>query len=337
MKRHLAFILAPAALGLAVFFVPQGSATAQGAAPLQGALSETPVPVDDVLSFQSDAGQRMTVPVSIEGRGPFRFMVDTGAERTVISRELARQLQLNEGSRATVHSMTEVKEIATVRIPALQVSTKTVRDINAPALERAHMGAEGILGVDTLKEHRVLFDFARQTMTITPSRAPEERWDSDTIVVTARNRFGHLVLVDASVDGQKVYVIIDTGSQVSVANDALRRRLASRKRLKELKPIELLSVTGGSINADYMIAKQIKIGGIEINSMPLAFAEVHPFRALKLTKKPAILLGMDALKLFDRVSVDFATRKVRLLPPGMSSLTRETRTAAREQAAAPIG
>lgn len=327
MKRRLFFLLAPAMVGLSAL-----------AAPLYGGVSETPVPVDDdVLTYQNDAQQRMTVPVDIEGKGPFRFLVDTGAERTVISRELARYLRLGEGERATLHSMTEVQEIRTVRIPALKVSTKTVRDINAPALERANMGAEGILGVDTLKAHRVLFDFARQTMTITPSRVPEEHWDADTIVVTARNRFGHLVLVDASVDGQKVYVIIDTGAQVSVGNQALRRRLERRKRLKNPKPITLVSVTGGSISADYTIVKEFKLGGVDIKGMPLAFAEVHPFRALKLTDRPAILLGMDALKLFERVSVDFATRKVRLLPPGISSLTRETRTAAAEPAAVPIG
>jgi hypothetical protein len=34
--------------------------------------------------------------------------------------------------------------------------------------------------------------------------------------------------------------------------------------------------------------------------------------------RPALLLGMDALMLFDRVSVDFAKREVRMLRPGRS-------------------
>jgi hypothetical protein len=60
--------------------------------------------------------------------------------------------------------------------------------------------------------------------------------------------------------------------------------------------------------------KTLRIGGIDINNMPIAFAEVHPFRKLELTRRPALLLGMDALQLFERVSVDFANRRVRLLP-----------------------
>src|SRR5688500_6043122 len=108
MMRGLCVLLGPAA----------AAAAATGMAvctfPAYGALRETPLPVaDDVLSFVPDAQERMTVPVSISGRGPFRFLVDTGAERTVISAELARQLGLGSGAKPTLHSMTEVREIRT--------------------------------------------------------------------------------------------------------------------------------------------------------------------------------------------------------------------------------
>ena len=49
--------------------------------------------------------------------------------------------------------------------------------------------------------------------------------------------------------------------------------------------------------------------------MPVAFTDAHPFRKLGLTEKPAMLLGMDGLAAFDRVTVDFANRKVRFSVP----------------------
>ena len=79
---------------------------------------------------------------------------------------------------------------------------------------------------------------------------------------------------------------------------------------------EVYGVTGGRTQADWTEIKVIRLGGLTINNLPIAFADVHPFRKLDLMDKPAILLGMDALKLFDRVSVDFANREVRLLLPG---------------------
>ena len=169
-----------------------------------------------VLDFGVERDDRMTVPVSIGGHGPYRFIVDTGAERTVIARELASALQLGAGRQARVHSMTEVSNIQTVVIPALEVAGKRVRGIHAPALARYNLGAEGMLGVDSLKSQRVSFDFRKQEMTVVPSRRVEEKWTKDAIVVSARSRFGHLVLVDASVDGQKVWVVVDTGSEVTI-------------------------------------------------------------------------------------------------------------------------
>ena len=284
----------------------------------------------DVLDFAADAASRMTVPVSIEGQGPFNFIVDTGSERTVIARDLAERLGLDQGRDARVHSMTEVSTVATFLIPTLDVGGRKSSAIHAPGLERRNLGAEGMLGTDMLAAKRVSFDFKRQQMTVVPSERRQERWVGDAIVVRGRSRFGQLVLVDAAVEGQKVWVIIDTGAQVSVGNSALRRRLERKKLLKTTQPISLLSVTGGRLAADWTQIKTIRLGGVTINNLPIAFADVHPFRKLELTDKPAILLGMDALKLFDRVSVDFANREVRLLRPGRSNLDR-TRMAAGER------
>ena len=272
----------------------------------------------ETLDYRVAADTRMTVPVSIGRHGPYHFVVDTGSERTVISSELARSLGLGPGDDVMVSSMTEVSQIGTVIVPRLRVGQRTMDDIHAPALSRANLGAAGILGVDTLQTQRVVFDFGRQEMTIMPSRRVDPRWPEGEIVITARSRFGRLMLIDADVDGQRVYVIVDTGAQITVGNTALRRALERRHRLGATAPVRLVSVTGGEFTADYTLARRIRIGGANIVNLPVAFAEADPFRQLELTDRPAILLGMDALRLFDRVSVDFANRRVRLLLPDSS-------------------
>jgi predicted aspartyl protease len=308
MKLHVVLLAAAAALaGAAPPEAPSPSATPQAD------------PSTAVLDLGEDRHERMTVPVSIEGSGPYDFIVDTGAERTVIATDLAHRLSLSESGKTRVHSMTEVSDIATVLIRTLDVGGKRYAGIQAPALERANLGAEGMLGVDTLQSQRVSFDFPHNQMTVVASRKMEEPWAEDAIVVTGRSRFGHLVLVDASVDGQKVWVIVDTGAQSTVGNSVLRRKLEARHRLGATWSVTMVSVTGGNV----------KLGGANVYGLPVAFADVHPFRQLGLMDRPALLLGMDALKLFDRVSVDFANRRVRLLGPGRSESGAATRLAAR--------
>jgi hypothetical protein len=172
-----------------------------------------------------------------------------------------------------------------------------------------------------------MFDFERGEMTVTPSRRREESWPADTIVVRARSRFGHLMLVDAAFEGERVWVVVDTGAQVTIANGALRRRLERRGRLGPLNPIEIVSVTGATVQADYGVARRIRIGTARIRDLPVAFADVNAFEQLDLLGRPAILLGMDALQLFERVSFDFANRRVRLLAPELSERDERLRLA----------
>lgn len=282
----------------------------------------------DDVGIGHDGRDRMTVPISIDGKGPYDFLIDTGAERTVISTELARELALARGTRVRMHSMSGVGDVETVIIPKLQVSRKSVAGIHAPALQVANIGASGMLGIDSLQSQRITFDFERKKMTVVPSKSREPDRDPNEIVVRARSRLGRLVLVDASLDGQKLVVVLDTGSEVTVGNDALRRKLVRMGKMGLTVPIELISVTGGVIKADYTQVGKVRLGRVHIKDLPVAFADVHPFKQLDLTDRPALLLGMDALRLFDRVSVDFANRKVRFIAPELSGFGPASRMAA---------
>lgn len=274
---------------------------------------------DEVLGYVSDETRRMTVSVEIDGRGPYPFIVDTGAERTVVARELAEALQLPSRGDVTLSTVASVRRVPSVHIASMTVGRRTLNDIHAPALERRDMGAMGMLGVDSLVSQRVVFDFDRQELTLSQSHRDDDNWPRDTIVITGRTRLGRLVLTDATVDSQRVRVIIDTGSQITVGNMALRRRLHARGRLGRLGEMALIGVTGDRVMADFAVTRRLRLGGLHINDMPIAFADFQLFNYLGLEDRPAILLGMDALRLFERVSIDFANRKVRLLPRDSSA------------------
>ena len=317
MATMLAVAWRAAIAGAVVVASPsRGQVQPPPVAPAMPPVATPPAPGtnDETLSLR-DAEPRLTVAVNIGAHGPYDFIVDTGSERTVVSGELANGLTLAPGPDVMVHSMTEVSRIATVILPGLRIGQRVMDPISAPVMARQDMGAAGILGVDTLQTSRVNFDFTRREMTITPSQRSEGRWPEGTIVVTARNRFGRLMLIDAAVDGQRVRVIVDSGSEVTVANSALRRALERRHRLGPITTITATSVTGGQFTADYAVAQLIRLGDAMVARLPIAFADVHPFRQLQLIDQPAMLLGMDALRLFNRVSIDFANRQVKLVAP----------------------
>jgi len=274
-------------------------------------------PAADEVATGLDRSLRMTVPVMINGQGPFDFVVDTGADRTVISEELAKQLNLPQSGTATLHAMGGSAKVKLVSIKTVQVSTNIAKRVEAAALPRRNVGADGLLGIDSLKNQRIVMNFQTNTMRVEPASTPEEAVpeDSDLIIVTAKTRLGQLVMVDADANGQKIWVVVDTGAQNSIANTRLRALLVKRVPETEIRSINMLDVLGRTTPAEYTVVSKLRIGGVSMGNAAIAFADAHPFRLFGLTRKPSMLLGVESLRSFRRVSVDFATRKVKFLLP----------------------
>jgi predicted aspartyl protease len=259
---------------------------------------------------------RLTVKVAVGKSGPYNFIIDTGAERTVVSRELAGTLQLAPGMPVSMTSMTGLSSVDTVIVPELYIQSIGQRHtITAPALYARNLGAAGLLGIDTLGNQQVSIDFDTGVMSVRPSvrHRSASSHGPDEIVVTAQSHFGQLIVTDAYFAGQRIQVVLDTGSQVSIGNNALYDLVRSRLSQKNMVPIEVTGVTGGTVTANYAKVPRISIGNIDFDMVPIAFSEVAPFKRFGLTRRPALLLGMDALRSFRHVDIDFANRQVRFV------------------------
>ncbi len=290
-------------------------AVAQDALPLNDASTH---PAETITTGEDD-NSRLTVPVMVNGQGPFRFIVDTGADRSVISAELAARLSLPVDEKVRLVSMGGVSTVNTVRLKSLAVTAnRSIKNVVLPALPERYLGADGLVGLDALKGQRVMLDFAAQTIIVEPGNTRAVRDDPVTgnmIVVRARSRMGQLVLVDADANGQDVWVIVDTGGQNTVANGAMRNLMIKRTPAEGFKQITLMSVVGERIPAEYTVIGKMRIGGVQMGNAAVAFADAQPFRKFGLVRKPAMLLGMEGLRSFKRVSIDFANKEVRFVMP----------------------
>lgn len=285
---------------------------------------DTPLPVDastlpgDPASTAvklREIDTRMTVPVLINGKGPYRFIVDSGATRTVISARLAAELGLPSAGTVPLHSVGGESDVPAVQIDSLYVGALPAKAIVAPVLDEANLGGEGILGIDTLAHKKVVIDLVHHRMSVEPADKVVKPAASNEIVVSARSRFGQLVLADADVAGQRVYAIVDTGSMVTIGNSVLQDKLVRHKRAVP-QPVTITDVTGRKIVASYAPIRDLRLGAFHMTNVVVAFDDAHVFERFGLTKKPAMLLGMDMMQAFTRVSIDFARRKVRLLRAG---------------------
>jgi predicted aspartyl protease len=289
-------------------------AASQGGIP-PALAAQLPTPVQpaspvEIVEFKSDPVLRMTVPIVINGVTR-RFLVDSGSERTGISAELASQLGLARSRSQLVTGLAGNSWVTTYVVPSMGFARGNKRNVHALAFSRYAIGADGFLGTDTLSQQLVEFDFANSRMSLRKAPAVESASPlRNSALVDVRFRNGRLVFTEARANRVKIQAILDTGSSISIGNGALRAALARHNRLGDVIPVTILAVTGEPVAAELAVAREVVIGDTLFRNMPIAFAAVEPFVELGFVEKPAILLGMDALRLFERVAIDFRNKRV---------------------------
>lgn len=260
----------------------------------------------DVIATRSDRNDRLTVPVQIGKQGPFQFLIDTGAENTVLSSGVVSTLALPITGRVKLTGVAGSEMVDTVEVDQIDLGKRSYYAVLAPVLERADIGADGIIGLDSLQGQRVQIDFRKGVIAVADAKTLGGNRGYE-IVVTARRRSGQLIMAQARIDGVTVDVVIDTGSDSSIGNRALQKALSRRGTNGQA---ELFSVTGQTITADLGFARSLVIGDITFANVKVAYADSPHFATLGLTEKPALFLGMRDLRQLDRVAIDFSTRKI---------------------------
>lgn len=252
---------------------------------------------------------RLSVDVSINGRGPYRFIVDSGADTSAVGLAIARQLGLPLGTPVILNGMTARNMVDRVKVDALTLGPTTVRNLELPALREVDMGADGLIGIDALVQQRLMMDFDKHLIKVEDARTRVQTYPGE-IVIIGRRKHGQLILAQVRASEQRLDAIIDTGSEVTVGNFALRDKLL-RKNRATIRMLEMIGVTGEKIKVQLAVIDQLQLGPILLRDVPIAFADLPPFRLFGLANQPALLLGTDILEKFRRVSLDFRSRKVR--------------------------
>ncbi len=275
-----------------------------------------PTPPDDpvlILDASLDADDRLTVEVEINGQGPFNFVVDTGAGRSVLTPAVAEKLNLPAGPQILIHGISSAITSPTARIDSMKAGEARMGAAVLPVLPYERVGADGLLGVDILDRRNVVLDFRKRQILIRRSQFFSEMTrKADEISVPADARFGRLTLTDARIGGTRSVAFIDSGGGVSIGNLALQRAIAAkRRRVSDIvKPARLLTAGGEVYLGEFRVVPSITMGNLQLTNVPMAFADVHIFDVWSLNDRPAALLGVDVLRLFAKVELDFGSDRV---------------------------
>jgi predicted aspartyl protease len=266
------------------------------------------------LDTTEDGNEHMLAPVTINGQGPFNFLLDTGANVSCVSRQLVDKLALTLGPPAVVHTLVGARERPSVVLDRLQVGPRNRKNVRAAALPLTGRGIDGVLGVDWLKGQRLVLDFKANKLEITRSRADQPR-PGRVAVVPARRRKGQLTIVDADLSGRRISAIIDSGAQATMCNGPLRTIIRDRERKKGVSEppryVRMETLAGEAFRGETVFLPFLRLGGLHLGNVQVTYADAHVFDLWNLKDSPALVIGMDLLKQFDQVALDFGRSAVR--------------------------
>jgi predicted aspartyl protease len=242
----------------------------------------------------------------------------------VIAEDVAKAMHLPVGREVMVQGIIRALPAPSVPVAELRFGSVVCTDLAMPVLPRTLLKADGYLGLDAIGHHRVLFDFRRRTLRVLDSLPANwiEHAGTETMIAAPGND-GHLRSAACRVDGVMTTAFIDTGAEVSAGNEALRRALSETgPGYAGDRDIELTGVTGGSRMGKVVKVESILFGNLEFSGCEIAAADLDVFRIWGLTDQPALLIGLNFLRSFQTVSVDYGRKEFRLklasAPPWVS-------------------
>lgn len=293
-------------------------ATPDGGGRFAGTASSRPEPV--LLYSEStrpdDLG-RIVVPVTLNGEGPFFFMLDTGATHTVMAHQTLEKLGLmaDPERQVLLRGLSGVKPIPTVLVRTMQAGAMQFNEIRMPVLDAPILsGVDGVIGNDTLGRHRVTADFAADQILIVDAQGAPAAKTHLVVPFTPLSRAP--IMVDAIVAGVRTRAIIDTGGADTLGNvallRALRRQVRGNGNYRAIAPIGITDITDTTQQALLMSVKRLTVGPVEFANMNVSFGDYSIFDRWGVNDRPTLLIGMDALGMLSGLVIDFQRKELHI-------------------------
>jgi predicted aspartyl protease len=300
--------------GEPVAAAPAGSPPSSGASgsdrPLSTAASEEASLF--ALPTTHDHIGRVVVAAMVNGKGPFRFIVDTGATHSTVSPRLVQALGLQptEVPSIVLNGITGTAQVSAVTLDRLQAGDMTVDQLVAPVVWAPVMaGADGILGAAGLTGRSLSVDFQRNSVRI--SRGVEMAVRGEALKIHATRVTHGLMILSMQVGGVRGLAVIDTGSERTLGNPALREALKLRTRTgTEALVTSVSGATEQVERGEIWRAPTILIDTMRINDVQVVYGDFHIFKVWEMQNTPAMIVGMDVLGTVSSLAMDFKNEDV---------------------------
>ena len=285
---------------VALFFITICTATSHAATPVA------------TIPYNVEFNGWYTVDVEINNKGPYKFIVDTGATLTAVYESMTHSQSFPLSGEAPRHVLGIV---GAQTLPSVMIG-----DLNIGGVKmNNHIGVvisdwsndknkpDGVLGLDFLTQYTVLFNAkTKQIELYDPIHPPTDimkKMSRTRLKLNTFNRdYGSLYTITLQVGGRKIPCILDLGADGTIINYRAMRSLmggvyvGNSRTAGSTTGSKIKDVFGDESVVRSIIAGPIKIGNAYWGRQQLIIYNAGIFRELGLIRKSHGLLGADLFK-----------------------------------------
>jgi len=255
-------------------------------------------------------------PVTVNGGGPFDFVVDTGAEGCAVYQQFADERGLPLAGEESLQGQTGTTTIRLARVDSIVTAGVSAGPLSCAVLPPRRDGARlnGIVGLDSMTPYAVLFDTAKSRLTFYASGVkPTDCLGAGYVAIAARHLDSTLLAFAVSINGANGTAVLDSGARRSVINRKFA--VAAGVDLQALQAdAPLYGATGVEQELRHGRLGTLAINGRAWPEVSGTVADLPVFEAFGVADEPAMILGLDFLE-GGALLVDFPAMMVYIARP----------------------
>jgi predicted aspartyl protease len=265
-----------------------------------------------------DATGHVVVPATVDGKGPFDFILDTGADESAVYAWFAKALDLPKGKAGQLSGATGTAAMTASKVQALSVDGRTLRDIEADTVPDRADGARiaGVAGVDLMAGRLTVIDFGCKTVALLPLQgAPADIAGPGAVPIKAGSiRDGKQLTLPVTVNGAPGVAVLDSGAKATAIN--LKFALAAgvdplSHAFRDAEPSR--GATMVSVASRVGPIGTVRFAGLTRPAVTARVLDLPYLQSAGLANVPAMNMGLDLLA-GTRLTLDYSARRFWLAP-----------------------